>query len=394
MKKTVKDIDIKGKKVLVRVDFNVPMEDGKITDDFRIVSSLKTINYLLENGAKVVLMSHLGRPKGEYNKKYSLKPVAERLSELINCEVKFLETEVPANGDTVALADSLKEGEIMLLENTRFVPGEEKNDAELAKLFARHGEIFVNDAFGTAHRAHASNVGVSSLLPAVAGFLVEDEIKYIGNNLDNPSHPFVAILGGAKVSDKIGVINNLLEKCDSILIGGAMANTFLAAKGYDMGKSLVEEDKICLAKEILKKAEEKGVNLLLPVDLIATDSLEKSTNIRVVGLGDDMKGVMAVDIGDETIASFSKIIKDAKLIIWNGPMGVFENEKFSKGTFSIAKAIAESNAISIIGGGDSALAVKLSGYEEKVSHVSTGGGASLEMMEGKTLPGIAALMEA
>ncbi len=393
MKKTVRDIDFKNKRALVRVDFNVPMKDGKITDDFRIKSSLKTIEYLLEKGAKVVLMSHLGRPKGQYNKEFSLKAVANRLEELLGRKVVFFDIETPTSDETVAASKEF-DGSILLLQNTRFNAGEEKNDAEFAKELAKHGDVFVNDAFGTAHRAHSSNVGVSQLMPAVAGFLVEDEIKYIKENLDNPKHPFVAILGGAKVSDKIGVIENLIKKVDKIIIGGAMANTFLKAKGYCMGKSLVEDDKIELAKELLENANKNNVEILLPVDLVLTNDLDNSDVIKMADLDADKADLMAVDIGDKTIQLFKDAIKEAKLVIWNGPMGVFENKNFSKGTFEIAKAVAESDAISIIGGGDSSLAVKLSGYEDKVTHVSTGGGASLEMMEGKELPGISALQEA
>lgn len=393
MKKTVRDIDFKNKRALVRVDFNVPMKDGKITDDFRIKSALKTIDYLMDKGAKVVLMSHLGRPKGTYKPEFSLKPVAEKLQELTGKKVVFFDIESPVNDDTVKASKDF-DGSILLLQNTRYDAGEEKNDPELAKELAAHGDIYVNDAFGTAHRAHASNVGVSEILPAVAGFLVENEIKYIKENLDNPKHPFVAILGGAKVSDKIGVIENLMNKVDKIIIGGAMANTFLKAQGYDMGKSLVEDEKIDLAKDLLKESKDKNVEILLPVDLVMTDSLDDSNLIKTVKLGDDKANLMAVDIGEESIKNFSKAIKDAKLVIWNGPMGVFENKDFAKGTFEIAKAVAESDAVSIIGGGDSSLAVKLSGYEDKVTHVSTGGGASLEMMEGKELPGIKCLEEA
>lgn len=393
MKKTVRDIDFKNKRALVRVDFNVPMKDGKITDDFRIKSALKTIDYLMDKGAKVVLMSHLGRPKGTYKPEFSLKPVAEKLEELTGKKVVFFDIESPVNEETLKASKEL-DGSILLLQNTRYDAGEEKNDPELAKKLAAHGDIYVNDAFGTAHRAHASNVGVSEILPAVAGFLVENEIKYIKENLDNPKHPFVAILGGAKVSDKIGVIENLMNKVDKIIIGGAMANTFLKAQGYDMGKSLVEDEKIDLAKDLLKESKDKNVEILLPVDLVMTDSLDDSNLIKTVKLGDDKADLMAVDIGEESIKNFSKAIKDAKLVIWNGPMGVFENKDFAKGTFEIAKAVAESDAISIIGGGDSSLAVKLSGYEDKVTHVSTGGGASLEMMEGKELPGIKCLEEA
>lgn len=393
MKKTVRDIDFKNKRALVRVDFNVPMKDGKITDDFRIKSALKTIDYLMDQGAKVILMSHLGRPKDTYKPEFSLKPVAEKLEELTGKKVVFFDIESPVNEDTLKASKDF-DGSILLLQNTRYDAGEEKNDPELAKKFAEHGDIYVNDAFGTAHRAHASNVGVSQILPAVAGFLVENEIKYIKENLDNPKHPFVAILGGAKVSDKIGVIENLMNKVDKIIIGGAMANTFLKAQGYDMGKSLVEDEKIGLAKDLLKESADKNVEILLPLDLVMTDSLDDSKVIKTLKLDDDKADLMAVDIGEKTIKIFSQAIGDAKLVIWNGPMGVFENKDFAKGTFEIARAVAENSGVSIIGGGDSSLAVKLSGYEDKVTHVSTGGGASLEMMEGKELPGIKCLEEA
>ena len=393
MKKIVTDLKVEGRRVLVRVDFNVPMKNGEITDDFRIQSSLKTIKYLIDQKARVILMSHLGRPKGEYKKEFSLAPVKTRLEELLGQDVVFIEATTPANDLTIAASENLKNGQVMLLENTRFSPGEEKNDPEFAKLLAKHADYFVNDAFGTAHRAHASNVGVSELLPSAAGFLVAKEIEYIKDNLDNPQRPFVAILGGAKVSDKIGVIENLLNKVNAILIGGAMANTFLKANGYDMGKSLVEDDKLELAKSLIEKAKEARVDLVLPVDVVVSESLDKPKGVKTVLLEDLPKDTMALDIGKMTINLFGDKIKKAKLVIWNGPMGVFENEKFSKGTFEIAKAVAESDAISIIGGGDSALAVKLSGYEDKVSHVSTGGGASLEMMEGKELPGIAAISD-
>ena len=393
MKKIVTDLKVEGRRVLVRVDFNVPMKNGEITDDFRIQSSLKTIKYLIDQKARVILMSHLGRPKGEYKKEFSLAPVKTRLEELLGQDVVFIEATTPANDLTIAASENLKNGQVMLLENTRFSPGEEKNDPEFAKLLAKHADYFVNDAFGTAHRAHASNVGVSELLPSAAGFLVAKEIEYIKDNLDNPQRPFVAILGGAKVSDKIGVIENLLNKVNAILIGGAMANTFLKANGYDMGKSLVEDDKLELAKSLIEQAKEARVDLVLPVDVVVSESLDKPKGVKTVLLEDLPKDTMALDIGKMTINLFADKIKKAKLVIWNGPMGVFENEKFSKGTFEIAKAVAESDAISIIGGGDSALAVKLSGYEDKVSHISTGGGASLEMMEGKELPGIAAISD-
>ncbi|MCI6610445.1 MAG: phosphoglycerate kinase [Ezakiella sp.] len=388
MKRNVTDLNVEGKRVLVRVDFNVPMKDGKITDDFRIVSSLKTIKYLINKKARVILMSHLGRPKGEYKKEFSLFPVKERLEELLGQEVVFISTVDPVNDCTLAACENLKNGQVMLLENTRFTPGEENNDDEFAKELAKHADYFVNDAFGTAHRAHASNVGVCKYLPSATGFLLQKEIECIDDNLKNPKHPFVAILGGAKVSDKIGVINNLLDKVDTILIGGAMANTFLKAEGFDMGSSKVEAEKFDVAKEILANAKDKNVEIVLPTDVIVSTDFDKPKGLRTAAIDDIKDDEMALDIGEKTTKAFIDKINGAKLVIWNGPMGVFENEKFSAGTFGVAKALAFSEAISIVGGGDTALAVKLSGYEDKMTHISTGGGASLEMMEGKVLPGI------
>ena len=393
-KKTLKDFDFKGKKVLVRCDFNVPMDENQnITDDIRIRSSLPTIEYLVDNGAKIILMSHLGRPKGEANPKYSLLPVAKRLSELLNKEIVFAQDDMVVSENVKFLINTLKEGNVALLENTRFRKEEEKNEEGFANELASLGEIYVNDAFGTSHRAHASNVGVSSHLPSAVGFLVEKEISIIGNALDNPERPFVAILGGAKVSDKIGVIDNLLEKVDSILICGGMAYTFLKAQGYEIGQSLLEEDKMDLALRLLQKAKDRDVKLLLPVDIVIAKEFKNDTEIRVVDIGSIPEDMMGLDIGPESLRLFTCEIDKAKTVIWNGPSGVFEMENFSKGTYGIAKALVDSNAITIVGGGDSAAAVEKAGYADKITHVSTGGGASLELLEGKVLPGIAAISD-
>lgn len=395
-KKALKDLDVKGKRVLVRVDFNVPMskeEDGKITDDVRIRAALPTINYLLENNAKLILMSHLGRPKGEANPKFSLEPVAKRLGELLNKEVKFIASDLVVDEKVKEEVMALEEGQVALLQNTRYRKEEEKNEEAFAKELASLGEVYVNDAFGTSHRAHASNVGVSKELPSALGFLVEKEVSIMGKALENPERPFVAILGGAKVSDKIGVIENLLNKVDTILIGGAMAYTFLKAQGKEIGKSLLEEDKLDLAKELLKKAEDKNVKLVLPIDSVLSAAFDDTENLEIHSSDDMPKDMMGLDIGPKTAELFSDIIKAAKTVVWNGPMGVFETEAFSKGTFTVAKALSEVKGISIVGGGDSALAVERAGYNDKVSHVSTGGGASLEFLEGKDLPGISAISD-
>ena len=388
-KKTVKDIDVKGKKVLVRVDFNVPLDENKnITDETRINAALPTIKYLLDNGAAVILCSHLGRPKGEFNMKYSLAPVAARLKELFPGKVTFA-TDVIGDSAKAAVA-AVKPGEIVLLENLRFHAEEEKNDPEFAKKLASYADIYVNDAFGTAHRAHASTAGVADYLPAVAGFLIGKELDIMGKALENPERPFVAILGGKKVSDKIGVINNLLDKVDTLIIGGAMAYTFFKAMGLETGKSLVEEDKIDLAKSLIEKAEKKGVKMLLPVDTIVADKFGEDANTENVDrdkIPEDMEGL---DIGLKTRELFASEIKNAKTVIWNGPMGVFEIEKFAGGTKAVAAAMAECKGITIIGGGDSAAAVEQLGYADKMTHISTGGGASLEFLEGKELPGVAA----
>ena len=389
-KKTVKDIDVNGKKVLVRVDFNVPLDENKnITDETRISAALPTIQYLLDNGAAVILCSHLGRPKGEFNMKYSLAPVAARLKEIFPGKVIFAEDVI---GDSAAKAvEAVKAGEIVLLENLRFHAEEEKNNADFAKKLASYADIYVNDAFGTAHRAHASTAGVADYLPAVAGFLIGKELDIMGKALENPERPFVAILGGKKVSDKIGVINNLLEKVDTLIIGGAMAYTFYKAMGLEIGKSLLEEEKVELAKSLIEKAEAKGVKLLLPIDTLVADKFGEDANVMNVdrdAIPADWEGL---DIGEKTRALFADAVKNAKTVIWNGPMGVFEIEKFAGGTKAVAAALAECEGTTIIGGGDSAAAVEQLGYADKMSHISTGGGASLEFLEGLELPGVAAL---
>ena len=389
-KKTVEDMDVAGKKVLVRCDFNVPFDgDGNISDPKRIDEALKTIKYLLSKNARVILCSHLGRPKGEFNPKYSLKPVAAYLSKALGFEVKIADDVI---GDSAkALADSVKEGEAVLIENVRYHKEEEKNDPEFSKALASLAELYVNDAFGTAHRAHSSTAGVAETLPAVCGYLIQKEISVMGGALSDPKRPFVAILGGAKVSDKIGVINNLLDKVDTIIIGGGMAYTFFLAKGYTVGDSISEPDKVELAKEILQKAEAKGVNFLLPVDNRIGDKFAADADSQTVDSDKIPDGWQGLDIGPETEQLFSDAIKGAGTVVWNGPMGVFEFEKFAGGTISIAKAVAESGAISIIGGGDSAAAVENLGFADKMTHISTGGGASLEFLEGLVLPGIACL---
>ena len=389
-KKTVRDIDVTGKKVLVRCDFNVPLdkETGKITDNRRIRAAIPTIQYLLEHNAKVILCSHLGRPKGEFNEKYSLKPVAEELSKLLGKEVKLAKDVI--GEDAQRLVDNIKEQEIVLLENVRFHKEEEANDSEFAKKLASFAEIYVNDAFGTAHRAHGSTAGVAEYLPAVSGFLIEKELKFLGASLDNPTRPFVAILGGAKVSDKIGVIENLLEKVDTLIIGGGMAYTFYKAQGYDVGTSICEEDKVELAKTLLEKAKQKGVKLFLPIDNHVSSEYSNDGEDKFVD-ENIPEGFMGLDIGPKTIEEFKKAIKNAKTVLWNGPLGVTEFSKFAEGTKAIATALAESDAVTVIGGGDSAAAVEKLGLADKMTHISTGGGASLEFLEGKTLPGIACL---
>lgn len=389
-KKTIEDFDIKNKRVLVRVDFNVPLDDaGNITDDTRIRAALPTINYLIDNGAKVILMSHLGRPKGKPNPKYSLAPAAKRLSELLNKEVILAPDCV---GEEIEkIVSQMKPKDVLLLENVRFHEEEEKNDAEFAKKLAKLGDIFINDAFGTAHRAHASTAGVAKFLPAGAGYLMQKEIEIMGSALENPQRPFAAILGGAKVGDKIGVIKNLLNKVDALLIGGGMAFTFLKSQGYEIGKSLLEEDKIELAASLLKEAEEKKVKLLLPEDVVITSEIKEDMPYETVSAKNIPPDKIGVDIGEKTREKFAEIIKDAKTVVWNGPMGVFEIKPYDAGTLAIAKAMAESNAITIVGGGDSVAAVEQLGLANSMTHVSTGGGASLEFLEGKELPGVAAL---
>ena len=390
-KKTVEDIDVQGKKVLVRCDFNVKMEDGVITSDKRIVASLPTINYLLDHGAKLILCSHLGRPKGEFDPQFSMAPVAKRLSELLGKDV-ILANDVVGE-DAVAKAAALKDGEVLLLENVRFEKGETKNDPELSKKFASLADVYVNDAFGSAHRAHSSTTGVADYLPSAVGFLIQKEIEFIGGALENPKRPLVAILGGAKVSDKIGVINNLIDKCDTVIIGGGMAYTFFKAMGNEVGTSLLDKDNIENAKGMIEKARAKGVNFMLPVDnIIATEYAPDATHMRIYS--DSIPdGWMGLDIGPVTAELYAKTVKSAGTVIWNGPMGVSEWENFAQGTIAVAKGIAESNAISIIGGGDSAAAIKKLGFADKMSHISTGGGASLEFLEGKELPGIACIDE-
>ncbi len=396
-KKTLKDFDFNGKKALVRVDFNVPMskeKEGEIADDVRIRAALPTIEYLMDNGAVVVLMSHLGRPKGEANPKFTLEPVAKRLSELLKKDVAFIASDVVVDDEVVAKVNELKPGDVCLLQNTRYRNEEEKNDAEFSKQLAKLGDIYVNDAFGTSHRAHASNVGVSSILPSAVGMLVEKELSVMGKALENPERPFIAILGGAKVSDKIGVIENLLTKVDTVIIGGGMAYTFLKALGKEIGRSLLEEDKIDLANEIMEKAKASGVKLLLPLDSVIADEIDKDAVTEIVDIDSIPKDKEALDIGPKTAELFAEEILKAKTVVWNGPMGVFEVKPFSNGTLAIAKALAEADAVTIVGGGDSALAVEVAGYKDKITHVSTGGGASLEFLEGKELPGVAAIENA
>ncbi len=391
MKKTVKDVDVRSKRVLVRVDYNVPLDaNGNVSDDKRITASLPTINYLLEQGARIILCSHLGRPKGEVKKEFSLAPVAKRLKELLpGVNIYFASDCIGEEAERKAAA--LKDGEILLLENLRFHKEEEKNDPEFAKKLASLAEIYVSDAFGTVHRAHASTAGVAAYLPAVAGFLIGKELSIMGGALENPERPFVAILGGAKVADKIGVITNLLNKCDTLLIGGGMAYTFFKAMGYEIGDSLLDAESIGLAKQLMETAKEKGVKLLLPVDTVVAKAFAADAEHMTVASNAIPAGWQGLDIGEKTRELFAAEIKNAKTVIWNGPMGVFEFPAFAKGTEAVAKACAECGGTTIIGGGDSASAVKKLGYADKMTHISTGGGASLEFLEGKVLPGVAAL---
>jgi len=387
-KKTVRDIDPKGKRVLVRVDFNVPIKDGAVGDDTRIRAALPTLEYLLERGAAVILCSHLGRPKDGPDPKYSLKPVAAHLGKLTGKPVAFAEDCIGPAAEKAAKA--LEPGEILLLENTRFHPEEEKNNPEMAKQLAALADIYVNDAFGSAHRAHASTQGVAKYLPAVAGFLMEKEIQYLGAAVADPAKPFVAILGGAKIGDKIGVIKNLLARADTILIGGGMANTFFKAQGYPLADSLVEDEVLETARELLV---EGGQHLRLPVDVVIADKFEAIAAHKTMPTGPIPAGWRILDIGPETVAGYARVIKAARTVVWNGPMGVFEFPEFAKGTFGVAKAVAESGAVSIIGGGESVAAIQQSGLADKITHISTGGGASLEMLEGLVLPGVAALQD-
>ncbi|MBW6474234.1 MAG: phosphoglycerate kinase [Anaerolineaceae bacterium] len=387
-KKNITDIDVKGKKVLVRVDFNVPIKEGKIKDDTRMTAALPTINYLLEHGAAVILFSHLGRPKDEPDPQFSLAPVAEHLATLIPNKVNFAEDCI---GEVAEAASArLQPGEVLVLENTRFYKAEKKNDPDMAMKFAKLADIYVNDAFGSAHRAHASTEGVAHHLPAVAGFLMEKEIRYLGQAIADPARPFVAILGGAKISDKIGVIDNLLQKADAVLIGGGMANTFLKAQGFEMADSLVEEDAVQTAKELLAKGGDK---LHLPIDLVLGNAFDNDAESKVTDVENVPAGWRVLDIGPASVEDYAKVISEAGTVVWNGPMGVFEMPKFAKGTFGVAEAVAASESVSIIGGGDSVSAINQSGLSEKVTHISTGGGASLEMLEGKILPGLAALQD-
>ena len=391
-KMTIEDVQVKGKKVLVRCDFNVPLDaDKNITDETRINAALPTIKYLLDNGAAVILCSHLGRPKGEFNMKYSLAPVAKRLSEKLGFEVKLAKDVI--GPDAKKLAAEVEPGKAVLLENVRFHAEEEKNDPAFAKELASMAELYVSDAFGTVHRAHASTAGVADYLPAVAGYLIGKELTFLGNAVENPVRPFVAILGGAKVKDKIGVITNLLEKVDTLIIGGGMAYTFSKAMGGEIGNSLLDEERIDMAKDMMKAAEAKGVKFLLPVDTVIANDFDNPTEIKTVEAGKIPEGWQGLDIGPKTIELFSDAIKSAKTVVWNGPMGVFEKPEFAKGTLAIATAMAESDATTIIGGGDSAAAVTQMGLASKMSHISTGGGASLEFLEGKVLPGVACLLD-
>ncbi len=391
-KKSVEDLNVSGKKVLVRCDFNVPMNDsGEITDDIRIKSALPTIKYIIENGGKAIVMSHLGRPKGEAKPEFSLKPIADRLSELLGKDVVFADDDNVVSDKVKSIVDEMKEGDVVLLQNTRYRAEETKNGEDFAKELASLADVYVNDAFGTAHRAHASNVGVSKLIPSAVGYLVKKEIDIMGKTMENPEKPFVLILGGAKVSDKIGVIENMLDKADTILIGGGMLFTFLKAQGLEVGSSLLEEDKVEIAKDLIQKAKEKNVDLVLPEDVIVAKEFKNDTEFKTVDVDSIPSDMMGLDIGAKTIKTFSDKIKSAKTVVWNGPMGVFEMENFATGTKEIAKSMADSDAVTIIGGGDSASAVEQTGLEDKMTHISTGGGASLEFFEGKTLPGIEAI---
>lgn len=391
MKKTINDIAVKGKRVLVRCDFNVPMQDGKITDDIRITGSLPTIKALVDQGGKVILMSHMGRPKGEVKMEYSLKPVAERLSQLLGREVLFCSVAQVVNDQVREEAAGLKEGQVMLLENLRFRKEETKNEDNFSKELASLAEIFVNDAFGTAHRAHCSTAGVTKFIPGVSGYLIEKEVKFLGDALDAPKRPFVAIMGGAKVGDKIKVIENLLKKVDTLIVGGGMSYTFFKAMGLEIGTSILDEDNVALAGELIKKAEKAGVDLVLPVDILCAKEFSADSETKVYPRESMAKDMMGLDIGPNSIKVIEDILAKAKTVVWNGPVGVFEMKPFQTGTRKIAEALATNKGITIIGGGDSAAAVQQFGLADKMTHISTGGGASLEFLEGKELPGISAL---
>lgn len=393
MKKTVKDVNWAGKTAVMRNDFNVPMKDGVITDDTRIVAALPTIKYLIENGAKTVLMSHLGRPKGEAKPEFSLAPVAKKLSDYLGQEVKFVASDVVVDDAVKAAAQNLSVGEVMLIENVRYRKEEEKNDPDFSKALSELGDVFVQDAFGTAHRAHASTTGIADYIPAVSGFLIEKELKFLGVAVEEPQRPFAAIMGGAKVKDKIPVITNLLDKVDILVIGGGMLFTFLKAQGYSIGKSLLDEEGLDLAKNILKLAEEKGVKLMLPVDVVAADEFSNDSAFDTYDIDAIPDNRMGMDIGPKTIKEYTDVLKTAKTIVWNGPMGVFEMSNFETGTKAVAECLADSDAVTVIGGGDSAAACNQFGLADKMTHISTGGGASLEFLEGRVLPGIAIIEE-
>lgn len=390
-KKSVRDVDVKGKRVFCRFDFNVPMEEGRITDDTRIRAALPTIEYLMQNGARVIMSSHFGRPKGKVVEEMRLNAVAERLSQLLGQPVKKVD-EVFSEAVKEA-AEKLHDGEAMLLENVRFHPGEEKNDEELAKQFASLADLFVNDAFGTAHRAHASTAGVAAHIEGVAGFLMEKEIEFLGHAISQPERPFTAIIGGAKVKDKIGVIENLLEKVDNLIVGGGLSNTFIKAKGYDVGSSLLEEEKVELAKEFMEIAKQKDVNFLIPIDVVVADKFAADAQTKTVDVDAIPEGWQALDIGPKTIELYKQAVLDSKTVVWNGPMGVFEMDAFAEGTNAIARTLKEVRGTTIIGGGDSVAAVEKAGVASEMTHISTGGGASLEFMEGKELPGVAVLAD-
>ncbi len=391
MKKTVRDIEVKGKKALVRCDFNVPMQDGKITDDIRITSALPTIKYLLENGAKVILMSHMGRPKGEAKMEFTLQPVADRLAELLGQPVVFNSVATVVDQSVVDAANALEDGQVMLLENVRFRKEETKNEENFSKELAQLGDIFVNDAFGTAHRAHCSTAGVADYLPAVSGFLIEKEVQFLGGAVENPERPFVAIMGGAKVGDKIPVIENLIKKVDTLIIGGGMSYTFFKAMGLQIGTSILDEPSLDLAKELMVKAADAGVDMILPVDVVCAKEFANDSETLVCDIDKIPADMMGLDMGPKSVEKVKAILAEAKTVVWNGPMGVFEMPNFAAGTIGVAEALAASDAVTIIGGGDSAAAVEQFGYADKMTHISTGGGASLEFLEGKVLPGIAVL---